>query len=676
MKRNRRLIGRIAALILLAMLFAVLSGCIGLLDPDGLGGFEGIESCIMEAAATPTPVPEEPLLVDIPAATAVPTAEPTPEPIQNFVTMRQNSALVKAVSTGSFGVANDGSVRFMGNPVSGQNYVSDWVNVVSFAANESFAAALQRTGSILFTGPEGEDPFVEARSWTGLVEVAMGDSHIVGLRSDGLAVAAGDGSHGQLAVNMWGRIKKIEAAGDYTAALTEDGVVTTIGAAFDELVNARPAADISAARDRLAVLDVDGRVRVFPVFAEDSQEKMNEAASGWRNIVKVFAAEGAVYAVDGDGELFTDSPLIETPVSDVYYVSATSNHAIVLHGDGSCEGFGDDSDCKLNVTGWRLLPYVTEEGWLLGMNLGAYIAGSPIATGRELVWTNPATGEEKDAVCVILGDVNGDGKIDMPDLNAVYAHIDGTEPLEGAYLRAANIIMDEAEPDSIDVTDIEALRDHVNGRGVIDQYAKTDEYTALLADARRQNPDALGYITIEGTNISYPIMFGANWFYNDHGFDKKPLTRGCIYYYWKTPSRNIVITGHNSRPSGTMFHQLHDVQDRCEELSDFSNRLWHINTFGLSGFWEVWAMYEEPAFQQASDSSQNYNTCWPDGFGALSEEEREAWIQYQLERTELDYRPNVTTKDRFITILTCGDDHQDSKKGARIYFFLRLVGRD
>ena len=207
-------------------------------------------------------------------------------------------------------------------------------------------------------------------------------------------------------------------------------------------------------------------------------------------------------------------------------------------------------------------------------------------------------------------------------------------------------------------------------------YAKTDKYTAPLANALRKNKDTLGYIKIRNTNIDYPIMYGTNWFYNDHDIDKKPAERGSLYFYWPEASGNIVITGHNARTSGTMFHQLHNVQNNAGTLSSYSDRLWAINTYGVTGYWEVWSMYEEGAFKDASMSSQMFNACWPAGYNGKTEQEKQAWIDYQQRHSKLNYTVNVTTQDRFITLITCGDSHADSAKGARLYFFLRWVGND
>ncbi|MBO6060861.1 MAG: class B sortase, partial [Clostridia bacterium] len=207
-------------------------------------------------------------------------------------------------------------------------------------------------------------------------------------------------------------------------------------------------------------------------------------------------------------------------------------------------------------------------------------------------------------------------------------------------------------------------------------YAKTDSYTDLLAAAKRKNSDAEGYITIRDTNISYPIMYDFNWYYNDHDIDRNEIVRGSIYFYWGEPNGNIVITGHNSRTSGTMFHQLHKVQNNKSSLKTYRDRVWAINTYGATGYWEVWSLYEEPAFSDPSKSSQYFNTCFPGRYESKTEQEKQEWIDYQQRKSELGYTVNVTTKDRFMTLLTCGDSHADSAKGSRLYIFLRWVGED
>ncbi|MCR5611890.1 MAG: sortase [Clostridiales bacterium] len=653
MQIRGKLTARLTALILAAAILA-LTGCGGCSLTPGRDD----HSLVTPSPDAETPSPTEEHLPDIEDPEWA--ANPAPE----------RSAFVVTGENGTFGVADDGSVRFIGRAVSGQNYIRDWHDIRRLAANDICAAALTGEGKLLFTGKGGVNPFPKAEEWEDIVDIKLGCGFIIGLKSDGTAVAAD--VNGELDLPFDSRVKAIDAAGDHYAILTDvAGAYISTGGGINADINEHPVKALAAAPDHIAVLGTDGRVRTYELPLGKEKEPFSRS-----DFVKVFAAEGATYAVTADGQLFTDASFVPAGLTGVYCVSAKKAHAVVLFGDGSVRGFGDNSDMRLAVDGWRLLPYVTEEGWLLGLYPGRLIDGKSVYTGMNVVWADPATGETSAAVCVLLGDVNGDGRIDLDDLSAAKQHMAGETALTGAYLRAANVIRDDEEPDRVDVSDIDLIAKEAGEPGSIDQYAKTDMYTTPLAVSRRVNPDATGYITLPNTNISYPILFAPDWFYSSHGIDGKPRTSGCIHYYTATPNGNIVLAGHNARTSGTMFHQLHFIQDRSEELNEYENRLWYINVYGESGWWEVWAMYEEGAFPRDSMSSRLYNLCWPATYDAKNDEERQAWIDYQLERNQLGYTVEVGLGDRFMTLYTCGDTHQDSEKGAALYFFLRWVGRN
>ena len=620
-----------------------------------------------EVINTPT---EELSDTEIPEISDTETPEPTstPEPIE--IKLRERFGFVKANSNGTYGIANDGSIRFTGKSTSGQHMIRDWKDIVDAELNESTTAALTGDGEILLTG-KLEGRFSESSSWKDIVDIAMGAEHLVGLKSDGTLVACGDGSKGQCEVNDWSGALKVVAAGDYTAALTNTGVITTLGDEFDSILNEGRVADIDAAEDHIVLLLSDGSVVSVGIDAGHEVTRFD-----WSDAVAVFAAKAATYAVDSAGKLMTDSKIIDEELENVCCVAASEKHAVVLLGNGKCVGFGDDSSLQTEVSGWRLLPYVTSGGWLIGCVPGTDMDGSKVCTGLKTVYKNPATGEEKEAVCVLIGDVNGDGSIDSLDVTAVRSHIKGSIKLTGAELRAANVVPDSSKPGAVDKIDLEALEKAVNRGGVPDQYAKTDFYTDKLADAKRINSDTLGYITIKGTNISYPILYDYNWFYNDHNINRQPEVRGSIYFYRPEESGNTVITGHNSRTSKTMFHQLHTIQNNAKKLSEYKNRVWTINTYGETGRWEVWAMYEEGAFKNESMSSQVFNTCLNKAYNDMSADEKQAWIDYQKKKNALKYSVDVSIDDRFVTLVTCGDSHADAQYGARLYFFLRWIGND
>ena len=74
------------------------------------------------------------------------------------------------------------------------------------------------------------------------------------------------------------------------------------------------------------------------------------------------------------------------------------------------------------------------------------------------------------------------------------------------------------------------------------------------------NGDIIGWIQIEGTEISYPIVKGTdNSYYLKHTFEKNTNAAGAIFMDYTNSSDfqdcNTLIYGHNMK-NGTMFHDL------------------------------------------------------------------------------------------------------------------------
>ena len=89
------------------------------------------------------------------------------------------------------------------------------------------------------------------------------------------------------------------------------------------------------------------------------------------------------------------------------------------------------------------------------------------------------------------------------------------------------------------------------------------EYTDLFL----KNPDLVGWITIPGTKVDYPVLQSPESpdYYLKHNFEKESTSRGAIYAREvcdiNRPSDNITIYGHNMR-DGTMFKTLISYQKR------------------------------------------------------------------------------------------------------------------
>lgn len=96
---------------------------------------------------------------------------------------------------------------------------------------------------------------------------------------------------------------------------------------------------------------------------------------------------------------------------------------------------------------------------------------------------------------------------------------------------------------------------------------KTVQVLEQFAELYTMNNDIVGWMTIPGTNIDYPVMQTPNKtdYYLRRSFDKKYSTRGCLYARETcdvfTPGDNITIYGHRMR-DGSMFARLDKYKEK------------------------------------------------------------------------------------------------------------------
>ena len=102
----------------------------------------------------------------------------------------------------------------------------------------------------------------------------------------------------------------------------------------------------------------------------------------------------------------------------------------------------------------------------------------------------------------------------------------------------------------------------------IDESKITKETTKKVIQVKslkQENSDVVGFLEIENTNISYPVLQGSdNEYYMTHNYKKEKSKNGAIFldkdYDWDIQSNNLLIYGHNLN-NGTMFEELLKYND-------------------------------------------------------------------------------------------------------------------
>ena len=214
-----------------------------------------------------------------------------------------------------------------------------------------------------------------------------------------------------------------------------------------------------------------------------------------------------------------------------------------------------------------------------------------------------------------------------------------------------------------------------SGFGGLQSQTPTDTDTAspteikMLADMEElqtQNPDAVGWIKIEGTMVDYPVMFTPEdeWKYLYKGFDGNRDINGLPFIdadcSLDPESDNIIIYGHHMK-SGKMFSDLlkFETESFWKEHPTFTYKtLYEERTYEIVGAFRdrVYYVDEEVPFK------------FYQFINAETQEDFDKAINHFKSKTPYDMNVKAEFGDKFITLVTCAYHHD--------YGRYVVVGRD
>ncbi len=186
---------------------------------------------------------------------------------------------------------------------------------------------------------------------------------------------------------------------------------------------------------------------------------------------------------------------------------------------------------------------------------------------------------------------------------------------------------------------------HTTGTG------PTDDDSPILEELRAihaLNNDVVGWITIEGTNIDYPVMqttFDSDYYLHT-GFYHEYSNEGCLYVRAAcdvfAPSDNITIYGHNML-NGSMFRNLHKYKERSFYES---HKYIHFDTLYERHTYEIIAV-----FQTSGTTGKGYAYhLFSEASGAS---DFTAYVQKCKELGLYDIPTTAEYGDKLITLSTC-----------------------
>lgn len=181
-----------------------------------------------------------------------------------------------------------------------------------------------------------------------------------------------------------------------------------------------------------------------------------------------------------------------------------------------------------------------------------------------------------------------------------------------------------------------------------------------IAKLQKYNPDIMGWITVPGTNIDYPVVQALDSerqsYYLTHNIDGKEDKNGSLLIDYRTPltdsSRNIVINGHNMKSTGLMFRELINYN----ELDFYrKNPVITFNTATSDSQWKIFALIK-------TNNNEKHGplfTYYRDDF--TSDNDFLEFV-YQLElRSIYSYPVTVNEHDTLLILSTCTYEMDDMR---------------
>ncbi len=178
----------------------------------------------------------------------------------------------------------------------------------------------------------------------------------------------------------------------------------------------------------------------------------------------------------------------------------------------------------------------------------------------------------------------------------------------------------------------------------------TEEPKPDYSEYVEQNPETVGWISIPGTQINFPVVQSVdNDYYLNHTFDHKKDVRGAIYMdYRNNPTdldANTIIYGHNDYKDGSVFSEVAHYDD-VEYFKE--HPIIEFNTLDKYYQWKVYAVFITN--QQAyDDNGYIFNYIWPQMEGPNFK----GYVEELNKRTLYFTGVDIKDGDRILTLSSC-----------------------
>ena len=198
-------------------------------------------------------------------------------------------------------------------------------------------------------------------------------------------------------------------------------------------------------------------------------------------------------------------------------------------------------------------------------------------------------------------------------------------------------------------------------------YKKDLEFKEKIAEydfdkLKEINSDIVGFIEVDNTNISYPVVKNSdNSYYLNHSYTQEKNNIGSIFLDYRNDldnlSKNNIIYGHG-RLDNTMFGSLNNLLDSSNLDSKESYYITLSTPKSIMTFkiFSVYTIPKEGYYIKTYFSSNKYF---------------KEFLETIMKRSIYNFNTDVSTNDKILTLSTCKDNF-----GKRVVVHAKLLKKE
>ncbi len=206
------------------------------------------------------------------------------------------------------------------------------------------------------------------------------------------------------------------------------------------------------------------------------------------------------------------------------------------------------------------------------------------------------------------------------------------------------VTISNSEEEIIDIVDEEAPADDP-----IWSYDSSLVKNVDLSQLYDINNETVGFIIVNNTKVSYPVVqHNDNDYYLNRSFDKKYNNAGWVFMDYRNKfsemDKNTIIYAHG-RIDNSMFGSLRKTL-KNSWYGNPDNYIINFSTENYNSLWQIFSIYKIPT---TSDYLQ---------IDFYSDTEYLDWLNMLKDRSIYDFKTNVNSENKIITLSTCYNDEE------------------